>query len=261
MIKGIPPTSDKKTTQASSKQPDASTVSQEASQEFSSLLHKKGKKEQPVLSKHSKSKPHTKKSSDKTAAEQLKQVSKATKNKDTEQHPTANRQSDKSKSSAAAGKDDLPQSLDTFDIAAIVAKSQPLQQDIAPTVQNTQPPPADINNVASEIANRILVSTPDNNPAGGQEIRIQLKESVLPNTEVRIYRHAGRLQVEFITSSQDSQMLIQQKQSDIQKLLGERLTSENVQVSVQDSRQTRGGQGEGRSRQQYVYPSQDDENK
>ena len=154
----------------------------------------------------------------------------------------------------------MPQSLDAFDIASLIAQNQPPVQNAAAVAKATPTPPTDLNSIVGEIADRILVSSPADNPTATQEIRIHLKESVLPNTEVRIYRHAGRLQVEFVTASKDSQMFIEQRQSDIQKVLGERLTNETVNVSVQDSRQTRGGEEQGRSRQQYVYPDQEDDN-
>ena len=158
-----------------------------------------------------------------------------------------------------ADKEGLPQSLDAFDIASMIARTHAPLQSASPTAEAAPAPPADLGKIVGEIANRILVSSPSDNPAGTQEIRIQLKESVLPNTEVRIYRHAGSLQVEFLTGSKDSQMFIEQRQPDIQKILGERLSNETVNVSVQDSQQTRGGQGDGRSRQQYINPNLDDD--
>ena len=156
-------------------------------------------------------------------------------------------------------KEGLPQSLDAFDIASMIARTHAPPQSVSPTAEAAPAPPADLGKIVGEIANRILVSSPSDNPAGMQEIRIQLKDSVLPNTEVRIYRHAGSLQVEFLTGSKDSQMFIEQRQPDIQKVLGERLSNETVNVSVQDSQQTRGGQGEGRSRQQYINPDLDND--
>ncbi len=194
-----------------------------------------------------------------------KNESSVAKQKSDDQEATTHRQAPVGKNELFTAKqksDDqeaLPQSLDAFDIASLIAQNHaPLQS--APTVAEAAPaPPVDLSKIVGEIADRILVSSPADNPAGMQEIRIHLKESVLPNTEVRIYRHAGSLQVEFLTGSKDSQMFIEQRQPDIQKILGERLANETVNVSVQDSQQTRGGQGEGRSRQQYVTPDLDDD--
>ena len=249
MIKGIPPSSDQTTTENRTNKPDASSVPQEVAEQFSSLLHEK---ERPPSKDPAKPKSKTEQSSDKKDTASTSQTEQK---KDAKQHsPT-----DKSKSSSHDDKDGMPQSLDAFDIAAMAAKGQPSPSGTVAT-QTAQPAAADVNQIVGEIADRILVSTPADNPAGGQEICIHLKESVLPNTEVRIYRHAGSLQIEFMTASKDSQMFIEQRQSDIQKVLDKRLAGERVQVSVQDSRQTRGGQEEGRSRQQYVYPDQDDDN-
>ena len=172
--------------------------------------------------------------------------------------PPIHKQSTHSKQEPSSNKD-LPQSLDAFDIASMIAQSQAPLQSTAPIEKAAPTPPTDLNKIVGEIAERILVSSPADNPSGVQEIRIHLKESVLPNTEVRIYRNAGSLQIEFVTNSKDSQMFIEQRQPDIQKVLSERLTDETVTVSVQDGQQTRGGQGEGRSRQQYIHPDQDDD--
>ena len=174
-------------------------------------------------------------------------------------HPPTDRPSDKSKLDEVNDRENLPPQLDAFDIAAMIAKSQAPLPSATPAPQATPSQPSDLNKMVGEIAERILVSTPADNPSGVQEIRIHLKESVLSKTEVRIYRHGGSLQVEFMTTSQDSRMLIEQRQADIQKVLGQRLSGETVLVSVQDDHSTRGGQEQGRSRQQYINPNQDDD--
>ena len=173
--------------------------------------------------------------------------------------PPTNRQSDKSKLDEVNDHENLPPQLDAFDIAAMIAKSQTPLPSATPAPQAAPSQPSDLNKMVGEIADRILVSTPADNPTGVQEIRIHLKESVLSKTEVRIYRHGGSLQVEFMTTSQDSRMFIEQRQADIQKVLGQRLSGETVLVSVQDDHSTRGGQEQGRSRQQYINPNQDDD--
>jgi len=159
----------------------------------------------------------------------------------------------------AADKADPVPHLDAVDISAIVAQNQATMQGATPS--NAVPPPspaANLNQIAGTIAERILVSSAADSK-GAQEIRIQLKESVLPHTEVRIHRHAGSLQVEFVTTSKDSQLFIAQRQPDIQRVLGERLKGETVNVVVQEGQQTRGGEGEGRSRQQYINPYLEDD--
>ena len=249
MIKNISGSKSNEARHTESNKPDARNVSTAASEQFSSLVNKKTTSPKK-LTKSSK----LNKSVDKIKNKLAKKMGEA-KTAD-HQTPISKKDSstDKQKSS---DQEALPQSLDAFDIASMVARSHSSIQSGQPVAEAAPAPPADLNKVVGEIADRILVSSAADNPAGTQEIRIHLKEDVLSNTEVRIYRHAGSLQVEFLTGSKDSQMFIEQKQSDIQKTLGERLSNENVNVSVQ-SQQTRGGQGEGRSRQQYIAPDADD---
>ena len=230
---------------------DARTVSKAAAEQFSSLVNKK-----PTASKEISKSPKLKKSVDKVKAKLAEKMGEA---------KTTARRTPISKNDSSADKqksndqEALPQSLDAFDIAAMAARSNTQTQSAPPVAETTPAPFADLSKIVNEIADRILVSSPADNPTGAQEIRIHLKESVLSDTEVRIYRHAGSLQVEFLSGSKDSQMFIAQKQPDIQKILGERLANETVNVSVQDSQQTRGGQGEGRSRQQYIDPDADNQ--
>ena len=259
MIKGISPNESKTTREAESDKPDVNTVSREDTEQFSSLMHKKKR----IGSKKPSKSKNINKFLDKIESELAKQVGQtkvgerqSLGSKQARQSGDAESSADKQKST---GNDNLPQSLDAFDIAAMAAQNHAPLQSAAPPAEAAPAPPADLNKVIGEIADRILVSSAADNPAGMQEIRIHLKESVLPKTEVRIYRHAGSLQVEFVTNSKDSQMFIEQRQANIQKVLGDRLTDESVNVSVQDSQQTRGGQGEGRSRQQYINPEQDDD--
>ena len=249
--------------------PDARNVSNEVVEQFSSLVNKKGalfkgvskpKKLNKFLDKIenelAKQIGKAKTTDRQTPAGKTKQIGKA---KTSDQPTHAEKtvlSADKQKSN---DQEALPQSLDAFDIASMIAQNHPPIQSAPPVEEVSPAPPADLSKIVGEIADRILVSSPADNPSGMQEIRIHLKESILPNTEVRIYRHAGSLQVQFLTGSKDSQMFIEQRQPDIQKILGERLANETVNVSVQDSQQTRSGQGEGRSRQQYINPDLDDD--
>ena len=250
MIKGIPPSDKKTARQTEADKPDASSVSRESSEQFSSLLHKKNKSELKELAK---SKKKIEKSIAKVTDKLTQQIgqNQETKQQASKAQPSADKQQ-------AGDNENLPQSLDAFDIASMIARNQaPAQSPTAPT-EVAPAPTADLSQVVGEIADRILVSSAADNPNGVQEIRIHLKESVLPDTEVRIYRHGGSLQVEFMAASKDSEMFIAQRQPEIQKTLGERLSDETVTVSVQDSRQTQSGQEQGRSRQQYIRPDQDD---
>lgn len=157
-------------------------------------------------------------------------------------------------------KDKKEETLDSAEIAALVAKDQARGGGSgalsSAQVQSTSPPNTD--HIVQEVANRILVSSPED-AAGHQEVRIQLKASILPGTEVRVFRDAGSLQVQFVTSVQDSQLFVTQRQTEIQSALSHRLAGETVRVSVEGSRQTHGGQGEGRSRQQYIRLDEEDD--
>lgn len=165
--------------------------------------------------------------------------------------------------------------LDSADIAALAVKNQTRIDSDAPPEPIQSGPTPDVDRIAEEVANRILVSAPAD--MGHKEVRIQLKNSVLPSTEVRIFRDGGSLQVEFLTSVKDSQLFIAQRQDEIQTALGQRLDGESVNVSiqdsqlhqgksvhatVQDSQQQTSQQGEhqgGRSRGQYIRPDEEDQ--
>jgi type III secretion system needle length determinant len=103
-----------------------------------------------------------------------------------------------------------------------------------------------ISDVATQIADRILVS--DASLDGKQEVRIQLKESVLPGTEVRISKEGGAIRVELATVNADSYRFLAEQQTGLQDHLKSRL-GENVQVQVTTA-ETRGDTQDGRSRQQ-----------
>ncbi len=252
-----------------SNKPDARNVSNEAAEQFSSLINKKstlfkGVSKPQKLNKFldkiehelAKQVGQVKTTDRQTPAGKTEQVGQT---KTTDQQTFAGKTVSPNDKQKSNDQEALPQSLDAFDIASMIAQNHAPLQSAASVEEISPAPPADLSKIVGEIADRILVSSPADNPSGMQEIRIHLKESILPNTEVRIYRHAGSLQVEFLTGSKDSQMFIEQRQPDIQKILGERLSNETVNVSVQDSQQTRGGQGEGRSRQQYINPDLDDD--
>lgn len=103
-----------------------------------------------------------------------------------------------------------------------------------------------ISDVATQIADRILVSDPSLD--GKQEVRIQLKESVLPGTEVRISKEGGSIRVELTTVNADSYRFLAEQQTGLQDHLKTRL-GENVQVQVTTA-ETQGDTQDGRSRQQ-----------
>ncbi len=104
-----------------------------------------------------------------------------------------------------------------------------------------------IQTVARQIADRVLVSDPALT-GGAQEVRIMIKDSVLPGTEVRITRQGGELRVALTTVSPDSYALLNEHRNALQDRLTSRLTDYQVRVEV--SYNDRNGDQQGRSRQQ-----------
>ncbi len=105
---------------------------------------------------------------------------------------------------------------------------------------------AAVQEVAREVAERILVS--EAAPGGRQEVRIFIKESVLPGTEVRLTRHEGTLTVELLTTAPESGRVLTEHRDSLVNQLRERL-GQDVQVEVR-SRETGRESGQGRSRGQ-----------
>lgn len=116
------------------------------------------------------------------------------------------------------------------------------------------PPSADLREIVEVVAERMLVADTET----GQEVRIQLKDSVLPGVEIRIRQQEGRIVVEFVCANADSARFLTGQQDGLAALLGERLqTAAEVTITTADgtsSRTSDGGSGDGRSRQHYTAP-------
>lgn len=115
------------------------------------------------------------------------------------------------------------------------------------------PPPAasELRALAEAIAERLLVS--DGDAPGGQEVRIRLKDGVLPGTEVRLRREGGRLVVEFVCANADSLRFLDAQRAGLADVLGHRLKcAADVRVAPSDGTLDDGGRQDGRSRQRYV---------
>jgi type III secretion system needle length determinant len=111
--------------------------------------------------------------------------------------------------------------------------------------QPAGPSAEQLSKAVEAVADRVLVSTPE---SGRQEVRIFLRDSVLPGTEVTITRHGGGVQIEFNTSSNTSHMLINQNKDGLENQLRQSLGEDvKVNLSFQDREQN-----EGRSRGEYV---------
>ena len=124
----------------------------------------------------------------------------------------------------------------------------------APTQAGQDSPPAvhRINEIVRQIADRVLVSSPASETS--PEVRIQLKDSLMQGSDVRIFRDGGELKIVFVAHSQDAQNYIAQNKGQIEQALGNRLPDETVNVSIETQADARSsdGQNDGRSRQQYI---------
>lgn len=98
-----------------------------------------------------------------------------------------------------------------------------------PQAPQAGPGPVTLENAAAAIAQRILVSDPD--LGRGQEVRIELKQDILPGTEIRISKDAHGLNVQLVTVNESSRDFLQTNQGGLVRHLQDRL-QEPVQVTV-----------------------------
>lgn len=128
--------------------------------------------------------------------------------------------------------------------------------------QPVAPPPgqvhADLNRIIQQIADRILVTDPSQS-GGLREVRILLKESALPGTEVRILQQDGKLHVQFHTDDQRVLETLMKNQTGLQGVLNERLPRHDVIVEVAMDAGGDGQPQDGRSRQQRDLKSEAEE--
>jgi type III secretion system needle length determinant len=113
-----------------------------------------------------------------------------------------------------------------------------------------------LDQIVQQVADRILIAPPG---SGAQEVRIQLKESVLPGVEIRIVQQGGQLQVQLVADSLRTQQMLAAHQDDLQRQLGAKLGEQPVVVRVELEA---GGQPDrdGRSRNQRSPAEESTEN-
>lgn len=107
-----------------------------------------------------------------------------------------------------------------------------LQADTSPGAPPAPPAGAgavSLEGAAAAIAQRILVSDPD--LGRGLEVRIELKQDILPGTEIRISRDAHGLSVQLVTANENSRAFLQDNQGGLVRHLQDRL-QDPVQVTV-----------------------------
>lgn len=97
----------------------------------------------------------------------------------------------------------------------------------------------DAQSLAAELAERVLVNT-DNRAAGG-EVRITLKESVLPDTEIILRQEGERLTVQLVSGNPVSLDALRLSQEDLRSKL--MALDRDVSVEVLDSREREGEDG------------------
>ena len=115
----------------------------------------------------------------------------------------------------------------------------------------------EVNAILQKMADQIHVSA--KNSVNGAEIRLTLKDNILPGTEIRIIRAEGTLTVVMNTSSAEAGNFLAQHEASLQKTLAEKFAGEKIQVNINMS----GGDNQdtdGRSRNQYVAEDEDQDN-
>ena len=123
-------------------------------------------------------------------------------------------------------------------------------QTTAAAVAKQIPATRDINQIAQQVADRILVSSP--NAKTNPEVRIQLNDSYLQGSDVRVFREGGELRIVFVAQSADTANYIAQNRDSMQQALSSRLPGEQVAVSIETTNPRQSGEeNQGRSRQRY----------
>ncbi len=117
----------------------------------------------------------------------------------------------------------LPTPLDLYSRTA----SNPVINPIA-TERVSTPVETRLVDLARAVADRILVSDV---AKGTQEVHIQLKDAVLPGTEIRLREQAGQLQVNFVTDQQSSLDFLMQQQGGLNAHLEQSL-ARHIVVNV-----------------------------
>jgi len=88
---------------------------------------------------------------------------------------------------------------------------------------------------------------------GSQEIRILLKDSVLPQTEVRVFKKEGVIHIAFQTSSQEAHRLLLDNRESLNNYLNQQLETEiRVEINFFSSQAEANTEGRSRGRR-FVY--------
>lgn len=110
----------------------------------------------------------------------------------------------------------------------------------------------DLNSVAQRVAEEITVT----DLSGTREVSIKLKDSLLPDTEIRLVQEEGRMRVRFVTSSSQSRELLSQHQQALQTTLNQKLPGRDFVVSIAGGSQLHQEQRDGQSRGRHEQPQE-----
>lgn len=124
--------------------------------------------------------------------------------------------------------------------------------EAAPTQKSE--PTTQIAQIASAIADRILVS--DASLTDQRMISIQLKDDILPRTEIRVSFEGGQLKVEMQTGSADSFFFLNNQRDGLVRHLQSTLPDQPVNVTVAMEGSSTGADSDGRSRNQRDLASE-----
>jgi type III secretion system needle length determinant len=137
-----------------------------------------------------------------------------------------------------------------------ISNTSSLSANNSTAINNTH---TDLNALLEKLADKIhttAISSKSN--LSSSEVRISLKNDILPNTEIQIQRTKSELIISFNTNAEQSKALLINNENSLQKILSEKFSGDKVQVNINLSQE----QNQGRSRNQYFSEEQlDDENK
>ncbi|HRE08561.1 MAG TPA: hypothetical protein PKX00_23270 [Opitutaceae bacterium] len=140
----------------------------------------------------------------------------------------------------------LLQSLAQQSASAAVAASTPP----APTQESIEK----LQSMVAETVSRVLVSDPLQGDR--REVRIALAGDVLPQTEIRLWRHENRIHVEFVTTAAVADGGLQEGLPRLAEAIHQRQPQGDAPVLSVRLHDEMGQPGDGRSRQRYQTPEE-----
>ena len=158
------------------------------------------------------------------------------------------------KSDSQQGNDSFQQSMLNESAVGSARETQQASEIQLKGIQSVSGP-KEINEAINKLVDKIMVSSKD--AVNGAEVRMTLKDNILPGTEIRLQRVAGALQVTMNTTSAESHNILAASEASLQKTLSEKL-GDKVQVNINMSG-AGGEQNDGRSQEEYVAAEDQDD--